>query len=831
MQKSPYMRPERSFVSTVSVYLAIRSKVKRLTDILPESLAICFLLSCFVTLTWGQQIQAPIPIEEALSAQSFPFRAPIDLSPDGGWVAYTLERQLERKSPIAGEKYIFYTNKGVPLESIGSAVWVANVKSGESRRLTGEGANSWGPSWSPDGRRLAFYSDRSGQVGLWLWDRTSNDISRVSEVIARPFFQYEVPQWTPDGKKILIKVLPEGVSIEDAANLMMDDPRQQPGTKEGSPTVTVYASLADLSLEDADRGQLHSRPPNALLNMYLTDLALIDVSTGSVQRLARRRTPTAYSISPDGLHVALMNYNGRESDKSLQDVYDIILISTAAPNPRVIASKVRMSYGLSVSWSPDGRYLCYMTSGPSANGDCYIAPVSGGSARNITEGSHPNFGGQYRQPLWGPGGQTIYLIGDNNLWEASLVTRKLRQVTSGLGREVLEIVSPGGKGRIWSTGGGQWIYLCTKDNKTKEFGFYRIDLITGKCYKLIEQNKTYLPPFRFSIDVSDDGKSIVYVGQDAQHPSDIWIADAEFTSLRRVTQTNPQLDKYVMGTTRFIEWRGEDGEELKGTLLLPAGYQENLRYPMIVEVYGGRSGSNAINQFGLIGPGVRNAQLLATRGYIVFVPDMPLSFGAPMRSIAKTVLPGVDKVIELGIADPDRIGVTGQSHGGYCVLALIVQTGRFKAAVSRAGFGNLFSMYGLMRNNGSSVWMAWAEEGQGNLGGTPWEFRERYIENSPVLYLDKVTTPLMIVHGALDTAVPVSFADEVFVGLRRLKKEVVYLKYHGEEHYEPTFSSANAIHYFNQVIAWFDKKLKNTTTSRIPHQSADTSSRTAGNNQ
>jgi dipeptidyl aminopeptidase/acylaminoacyl peptidase len=215
-----------------------------------------------------------------------------------------------------------------------------------------------------------------------------------------------------------------------------------------------------------------------------------------------------------------------------------------------------------------------------------------------------------------------------------------------------------------------------------------------------------------------------------------------------------------------------------------------------------------VHRFGLSGAGVENLQILATRGYAVLLPDTPLKKGTPMFDLLKTVIPGVDRIVDLGIADPDRLGVMGHSYGGYSTLSLITQTTRFRAAVDSAGPGDLISAYGEMDKSGSAGAIGWSETGQGGMVGTPWQYRDRYIENSPLFYLDRVETPLLIVQGELDRAVPPSQAEEVFVGLRRLGKEVVYAKYAGEEHWEGTWSPANVEDYWTRVLDWFDKHLK-----------------------
>jgi len=258
----------------------------------------------------------------------------------------------------------------------------------------------------------------------------------------------------------------------------------------------------------------------------------------------------------------------------------------------------------------------------------------------------------------------------------------------------------------------------------------------------------------------------------------------------------------------LIEWRSLDGDLLHGALLLPSNYEEGKRYPLIVWVYGGSTGSDHLSHFGLADGAPFNLQLLATRGYAVLFPDAPQHLGTPMVDLAKAVLPGVDKVIEMGIADANRLGVIGHSYGGYSALSLIVLTKRFKAAVVESGTGNLLGEYGELGKDGTAFGISIAELGKGLMGGTPWEFRERYIENSPLFFLDRVDTPVLLVHGGEDTTVGPFLADEVFVGLRRLGKEVEYAKYLGEGHSPVYWGYKNQADLCNRILSWFGKYLK-----------------------
>jgi len=365
-----------------------------------------------------------------------------------------------------------------------------------------------------------------------------------------------------------------------------------------------------------------------------------------------------------------------------------------------------------------------------------------------------------------------------------------------------------GRGALWSPDNGLSTIFVAFDEGSKRFRFVRVNLRSSQSSLLmnIGQTNEHIAGDLVGT-VSSDGRQFVYFSQDSQHDWDLWLTGADFKNPQHLTHINPQFDRYLLGAARLIEWRSADGDSLHGALLLPAGYREGKRYPLIVWVYGGEYGSDQVEKFGLL-DGPFNLQLFATRGYAVLFPDSPQHLGTPMVDLAKTVLRGVDKVIEMGIADPDRLGVMGHSYGGYCVLSLIVQTKRFKAAMAADGFGDIVAAYGQMDKDGSAFHTSTAEHGQDLMGGTPWEFRDRYVENSPIFFLDRAETPLLIVHGAEDTTVSPFLGDEVFVALRRLGKEVEYAKYEGEGHSPSEWSYANQLDFCERMIAWFHNHLK-----------------------
>src|SRR5262249_27632204 len=155
---------------------------------------------------------------DALGTVKFSSRTPISLSPDGQWIAYTIQDPRRFHTP-GDPRYQYFTASGVFVEEMGTDIWLTNLQTGESKNLTGTEGSAWSPAWSPDGAYLAFYSDRDGRARLWAWNRKTEKLRTVSEVTVRPFFGFEVPRWTSDSKRILVKVLPEGMTLEAAADL------------------------------------------------------------------------------------------------------------------------------------------------------------------------------------------------------------------------------------------------------------------------------------------------------------------------------------------------------------------------------------------------------------------------------------------------------------------------------------------------------------------------------------------------------------------------------------------------------------------------------------
>ena len=748
----------------------------------------------------------PLHIEDLLDARQFGELSSMQFSPDGKWIVYTLQDARKTSSEDPSE----YARTGVPPFAKGLDIFIVNTETHESRTLTpGKGAN-WGPAWSPDGRYIAFLSDRdgSGQAKVWVWQAATNNLTKLSDVMVRS----AKLEWMSSGQQLLTTVLPEGMTPEDYANRVLGSGaairEQQKPTMDGS-LILVYKGEPRLGQENV--ATTSSDPWS--LEGYLGDLAILDVRDGTVRRLVRGNRIARYEPSPNGSQVAFTIPSHFEAPGSQQILWRLNVVSASTGQVTELAKNVRFDYdGASFSWSPDSTHLAFVTGGPLAAKvgaiDCYLVSKAGGSPQNVTGFPVPSR--LYRQgaPLWSANGQSIYINRGDSIWTTTPQETRARELATFPGYQVVELLEEDGN-RLWSPDGGQSTVVLTFDETARASAFHEVELGTGRITKQWEDGQCYTcVNNERHILGQPNGKNLAYVSQDSQHGDDLWMADSAFRSPRRLTTINPKLENYEMGETRLIAWQSLDGELLHGALLLPAGYQESTRYPLIVWVYGGARGSDYLNHFGLDYGGALNMQFFATRGYAVLFPDAPQHLGTPMIDLAKGVLPGVDRVVELGIADPDRLAVMGHSYGGYSVLSLLVLTKRFKVAVMEDGTGDLIAAYGQMQKNGAAFGTSVAEQGQELMGGTPWEFRDRFIENSPVFFLDRLVTPLLIVHGGDDSTVAPFLGDEVFVDLRRLGREVQYAKYEAEGHSPIYWSYADQVDLFNRIISWIEGHLK-----------------------
>ncbi len=391
----------------------------------------------------------------------------------------------------------------------------------------------------------------------------------------------------------------------------------------------------------------------------------------------------------------------------------------------------------------------------------------------------------------------------NWLWIARASGGAMRRFKSIPGQRIDDIFLSSSNGRV---------LLKTTDLIDYGTSWYALSDVTRGSTRLYHERSSMADPA-----FSRNRSRMVYYRQTASEPRDIWLTATEPFSPRRVTHLNPILDTYVFGSARLISWRTTDGLTLRGALMLPSGYVPGRRYPMVAYVYGSTYGSLNINNFGFgeYAVNTEDLQTLATRGIAILLLDAPVKTGTPMRDIAKTIMPGIDRAIALGYADSNRLGVMGHSNGGYSVMALIAQTNRFRAAISRAGFSDWVTLFSELLPDGTAYGIQVTHRDQSGLGGNPWQARDKFISQSPYYRFDRVTTPLLIIHGSADRIVVPFNGDMSFVALRHLHKDVAYAKYSGAGHAEGFWPFADQLDYMMRIVDWFDRYLCPNRKSEI----------------
>jgi acetyl esterase/lipase len=399
-----------------------------------------------------------------------------------------------------------------------------------------------------------------------------------------------------------------------------------------------------------------------------------------------------------------------------------------------------------------------------------------------------------------PGGRELLVSDGFDLWAVPLDGGIGRNLTRNGGREkiryrhvVLDDSEP-------YLDGGRAMLLTVSDDRTKAEGLARIDLETGRLERLATLDKDVGAPRR-----AKSGDRWLFTIQDSDQPPDLWVADGDFRGLRRISDANPWLRNYEMPKSELVTWHSLDGEELQGILMKPVGYEPGKRYPMIVYMYEKLSGG--LHQFRA--PGLNlNPQMWCQQGYAVLMPDIVYQIGRPGLSAVKCVVPAVQRVIDDGVADPARVGLCGHSWGGYETAFIITQTRLFAAAIAGAPVANMTSAYNGIRWSTGLPRQFQYERTQSRIGGSLWDYPERFVENSPIFHLPHVTTPVLIMFGNNDGAVPWWQGLEFYLGMRRLGKPAVLLEYKDEGH--GLRGKANQEDYTRRIQEWFDHYLKGT---------------------
>ncbi|MBO3116959.1 S9 family peptidase [Winogradskyella sp. DF17] len=347
-----------------------------------------------------------------------------------------------------------------------------------------------------------------------------------------------------------------------------------------------------------------------------------------------------------------------------------------------------------------------------------------------------------------------------------------------------------------------WL-LSTFNEDNKHGGFANYNPKNGQVKQIIDGPFSYGRPM---LAQEDKKERLLFTRQSFTQFPNLWSTNRSFKSPKQITDANPQQKDYNWGTAEMVEWVSLDGKPLRGMLIKPENFDPNKKYPMIVNFYEKSSDGLYRHRAPSYGRSTINYPFYASRGYVIFNPDVYYRDGYPGESALNCVIPGITALIDKGFIDKDNIGVQGHSWGGYQIAYLVTKTDIFKAAESGAPVPNMISAYGGIRWWTGLSRQFQYEHTQSRIGGTPWEYPQRYVENSPIFNIDKINTPLLVMHNDADGHVPWYQGIELFVSLRRLGKPSWFLNYNDEPHWP--LKMQNRIDFNIRMSQFFDHYLK-----------------------
>lgn len=338
---------------------------------------------------------------------------------------------------------------------------------------------------------------------------------------------------------------------------------------------------------------------------------------------------------------------------------------------------------------------------------------------------------------------------------------------------------------------------------TKGYGFYNARLSAPAAPKILLAGNYMLR----SINKAKNTDDVIYTMETFQQYPDIHYSTLAFKKSVQLTHGDKQQEGFIWGTAELVSWISLDGRPLEGVIYKPANFDPNKKYPMMVNFY--ERNSETLYNYRMPEPhrSTIDYHLYNSNEYIIFNPDIRYVDGYPGESCYNCLMPGITMMIAKGYIDEKGIGAQGHSWGGYQVAYLATRTNLFSAIESGAPVVNMFSAYGGIRWGSGMARSFQYEHTQSRLGATPWSSPLRYLENSPLFTMDKVQTPILIMHNDADGHVPWYQGIEYFVAMKRLGKPCWLLNYTGEPHW-PT-NMANRIDFQRRMFQFFNHYLKN----------------------
>jgi len=698
-----------------------------------------------------------------------------DLSDDGRWLVITTASLRDR----LGADQSRYGDPTYVAPSV-AEISIVDTRTGEARKLFPDQRQARAFAWSPDGSQLAFLLREGDAFRLVLWERQRNRLRTLTLPPGRIVADNAPLQWSADGSRLLFALRPAEWQRLARERFLQEI---------AAPIVVQSSDDPFLSWEE-----IRSRSARQIPAVY-------HVAGGRVQELMPETALGGLALTADGMAFRF------EEDVTTKTDYTqifgrerkLVARPVDGGEAKILLPSLKDTR---LVWSGDGRRFVY-----AREGKVYVGSIDGGDPQRLAGEDAPKPGEEPADsaaraaarerrekerftPLrLSQAGDRLVASNQEGFWLFDTQSGE-RQLMLAAPQDTSDRTSPRYEVVGWPRDGNH-LYLTYASRTAWERGLMRYDLQRRELVDLIKDGRQY-----GGVRLAADGATMVLSIAEGNHPADIYVADGALKDPRRLTNANPGIGP-KLSRTELIKYLDADGDELYGVLYYPLGYQAGTRVPTVFIIYE----SFFDDRFNA------TINVLTSNGYAVMQPSVDLERGFPGEAWLKGVTAAATKLVELGIADPKRLGVHGTSYGGYATNLLVTQTDRFAAAINISGKVDMISFYTDSPRLGTRNIHA-PERSQDRLGATLWEQPQKYVAHTAIMFADRIKTPLLLLTGRQDPNVPERTTSEMFYALRRLGRRVEWVSYTNGGHGMPTTNEAEVRDFHQRILGWYDQYLK-----------------------
>ena len=708
-----------------------------------------------------------------------------DLSSDGRWLALAV---TVRRDGLGND----FSRDGDPTYVRGTPgeLLVVDTRSLAQRPVFKGKTAVRSATWSPDGARLAMFVVSNETQQLQVWDRATGRMTSPVLPAGQYIAENSELRWSADGKSLAFAL---------RSNAWKERAKKRFEFLTKGPITVLDASDDFLEWDDMNR-----------MNQERA-IVLWDVGAPAVRTIQPEARVGTWVLTKDGTSITVQQDITKKTDYDVIGgrEFQLVTRATAGGEPRTLFPTLK---NIQLQWSEDGSRYVFTRDGRVFAGTIadtvrrqLLGPAPARGAATATDAPATDTSAAARAQRakerfsvtrWSPAGDAILASNSEGFW--------LVDVASGTKEMILPLpdtasMAPRPSLQAWSHD-GRYLYFAENSRTEWSRGIARYDRQSKQKTDLVRGQK-----FFNGLQLSDDGSTAVLSVADGNRVPDVYVADQALGSMRRVIDANPQLARKAIPSTELISYLDADGRNQYGVLHYPVGYQKGTKYPTVFLIYE----SYFDDTWDVV------ANLLAARGFAVVKPSVSFEIGYPGEAWLKGVTAAANAVIQMGVADSARLGVQGQSYGGYATNLLITQTNRFKAAINVSGKVDIISFYTDSPRLGVRNVHA-AEKSQDRIGATLWQQPQKYVEHSAVMFADRIKTPLLLLTGGMDHNVPAINTREMYYALRRLGKPVVWVNYTNGGHGAPTTTELEFTDFYQRMFDWYAKYL-------MPKKSANVS--------